>query len=80
MVDPAKLAEIDKEFKALDTDGDGFLFFHEITKAVEVQRGFPLTDNEMITLKQAFKAADENHDDKISPEEFQKWKLGPHAI
>ena len=51
MVDPAKKAQIEAEFKALDTDGDGFLFFHEIAKAVELQRGFPLTDNEMITLK-----------------------------
>ena len=68
------------EFKALDTDGDGFLFFHEIQKAIEKQRGFPLTDNEMITLKNCFKAADLNNDDKISPEEFIAWKTGPNAI
>ena len=77
MADEAKKIEIMAEFKALDTDNDGFLFFHEIQKALEVKRGIPFTDNDMISLKKVFNAADSNHDEKISPEEFIAFKLSP---
>ena len=77
MADEAQKAQIMAEFQALDTDNDGFLFFQEIQKALEAKRGIPFTDNDMIALRNVFKAADANHDEKISPEEFLAFKLSP---
>ena len=70
----ADKAAIEAEFKALDTNGDGLLEFEELKDAIEKQKGFKLTDNDLIQLKKMMIKFDDNKDGQISLEEYIKYK------
>ena len=70
-----RTAEIEAEFKALDTNGDGLLEFHEMKEAIERQKGIKLTDNDLLHIKKMMTKFDDNKDGQISLDEFTKYKL-----
>jgi len=56
-------------FRAIDTDGSGFLDANEI-REMSIRLGFPLTDQQM---KKAFEEMDQDHNGRVTTEEFIAW-------
>jgi len=61
--------DIMEVFRAIDTDGSGFLDWAEV-REMSVRLGFPLSDEEM---KQAFDDMDKDHNGRVTTEEFTIW-------
>jgi len=56
-------------FKAIDTDGSGYLDTNEV-REISIRLGFPLSDTQM---KEAFEEMDADHNGKVTTEEFIAW-------
>lgn len=65
----ATYEEIKDVFKAIDTDGNGFLDRTEVGEIASVL-GFPLSEDE---LSVAFDAMDKNRNGRVSLDEFEAW-------